>query len=57
MYKSKQQIIWIGFSQLNFHYINEGLCGKRPQVTFDVMSNSPFSHKQIQGNLEGESGR
>ena len=25
-------------------------------MTTDVMSNSPSSHKQIQGNLEGESG-
>ena len=26
-----------------------------PQVTLDVMSNSPFVYKQMQGNLEGES--
>ena len=25
-------------------------------MTTDVMSNSPSPHKQIQGNLEGESG-
>ena len=37
--------------------IIEGVCGIRPKVTFDAMSNSP-SHSQlnIQGNLEGESG-
>ena len=37
-------------------FFNKGVRGKRPSVTFDVMTISPFSHKQIQDDLEGESG-
>ena len=51
------------FSKINFRehirlptMSTEGVHGKRTLVTLDVMSNSPFSHRQKQGNLEGESG-
>ena len=33
----------------------EWVCGIKPQVTFDVMCNSPYVFKGIQDNLQGES--
>ena len=42
--------------QISVHVTFEGLRGNLALSDNDVMSNSPFFHKQIQGNLEGESG-
>ena len=32
----------------------EGVRGKKPQVTLDVMSNSPFLYKEVNSNLPRE---
>ena len=36
---------------------NEGVRGKKPQVTLDLMSNSPFLYKEKNGNLPRETCR
>ena len=35
--------------------INEGVRGKKPQVTLDLTSDSPFLLKEVKSNLPGES--